>query len=90
MFCASDLYPDVNAGAQVTVKDAKGTVIGVGALETGTNSTANGVETCQFHFVVENVPLEGDFFSVQIGNEIRGTTQFTLREMQVGPRLFLG
>jgi hypothetical protein len=91
--CTSDLvgYSDVNAGTQVTVTDAEGAIIGIGELEAGAyGAVANAGTTCTFRFVVESVPLDGDFFSVQIGNEIRGKTQFTLREMQVGPRLFLG
>lgn len=90
--CTSDLvgFADVDAQAQVTITNAAGVVIGIGELGAGTPDTSNTGGTCKFPFVVEDVPLDGDFFGIQIGNEVRGTTQFTLREMQTGPHLYLG
>lgn len=66
--CTSDLlgYSDVNAAAQVTITDAAGTVIGIGELGAGEPGYINGTSTCKFPIVVEDVPLDGDVFGVQI------------------------
>lgn len=68
-------YGDIAPGAQVTLKDGDGKILGSTSLSTGSGSTSS----CTFKFSIANVP-EVPFYSVEIGR--RGAVTDSLAEMQ--------
>lgn len=85
-FCAAGSagYSDIRTGAQVTVTDSTGKVVGIGSLESGRTPLVpniwkyNNYPPCLFPFEVWNVPDNGNIYGVQIAH--RGTVQFTKDE----------
>lgn len=85
-------FADIVGGAQVTVLDEDGTILGVGELEDGLIAAAvgqTGLE-CEFEFEVTDIPLDRAFYSIEVGGELRGDVTFTADEMRRGPQLYLG
>jgi hypothetical protein len=68
-------YSDITAGAQVTVTDERGTVIGAGVLPEGTLIGSGAIRKCQYKVTITDLPRGRQFYGVTIGH--RGTTQFT-------------
>ena len=60
----------VEIGENVTVTNASGEVVGLGAIDVGTyDEGLGGVSSwCTVPFTVENVQDQGDYFGVQIGS----------------------
>lgn len=84
-------YSDISTGAQVVVKNAGGTKIGLGEL--GRGRTDGDLDEdfdagCTFALLVFGVPVEGDIYSLQIGN--RDDYSFTRSEAEAGLKLSLG
>jgi hypothetical protein len=76
-FCAgAGGFSDIQKGKQVTVSDATGRVIGVGAFGDGWR---RGPVTCEFEFTVEGVP-QSDFYQIEV--QRRGVLRYSLAEMQ--------
>ena len=69
-------FSDIEAGKQVTVMDATGKVIGVGALGQGTSS---GEVTCRFSFSITGLP-EADFCGIEV--QRRGRLNYSLADMK--------
>jgi serine/threonine-protein kinase len=69
-------YDDLQAGAQVRVKDASGTVIGTGSLKGGSSI---GGRKCVFLFEVENLP-QSDFYSIEVTH--RGGISYSYEELE--------
>jgi hypothetical protein len=87
---SSDGYSDIREGAEVTVKDERGTVIGTGAL--GKRETTNADPTedygdltnsayyaldCEFPISVPDIPADRAFYSLEVARrgEIRSSRQ---------------
>lgn len=69
-------YEDFKGGAEVTVYDADGTALALGRTDSGTPGQTSRTQTqCLFTFKVEDVPAEGEVFSVEVGH--RGRVNFT-------------
>jgi hypothetical protein len=63
-------YDDLNAGAQVVIRDATGSQVGLGSLGPG----YHGRRICTFEFTVEDVPSGSPLYSVEIAG--RGEISF--------------
>lgn len=70
----SSPFDDVKAGAQVTVTDAAGTVVGIGKLGDGAAASESDGATsgnlrypCEFTFDVAGVPAGKRFYGVKVG-----------------------
>lgn len=74
-------FSDLREGAQVTVTDAAGSVVAIGALQAGASPL---VGTCVFPFTIKDVPGGSGFYGVQVGGEQRGTVRFTEDQMRSG------
>ena len=74
-------YSDSGAGTDVVVRDEVGTLIAAGSLDVGKYSTvpSYGVYACVFTFMVENVPADRDFYSVEVSS--RGELTYSNAEM---------
>lgn len=71
-------YDDIQAGADVVIRNGSGDKIALGSLEPGDYSTHG----CEFAFVVEDVPrAEQDIYSVEVTH--RGEINFTEAESAV-------
>jgi hypothetical protein len=66
-------YSDIAEGAQVTVTDEGGTVLGVSQLSAGTLIGGGMTRSCDFAFTVNNVPAGHQFYGVSVSH--RGTIQ---------------
>jgi hypothetical protein len=66
-----DGFSDIRGGAQVTVTDARGTVVAIGALGAGVMA-GNGT-FCTFRFTVKNVPSGKGFYGIEVSH--RGSTE---------------
>lgn len=97
---ADDGYDDINEGAQVTVKNEAGEVLGVGALSSGVQTGSEGFSyqdflreytgaICSFSFSFE-VPGGASFYSLSVGNDNRGEITYTAEELAEGVFLTLG
>ena len=97
--CATDDgYDDIQAGAQVTVKDAAGTVVAVGRLQAGTVAELYGegdmpallgyASKCTFAFDVTNVPAGQQIYSVEVSH--RGELQYNRDQLDQPLALTLG
>lgn len=70
-------YDDINAGAEVVVRNSAGETVGLGELEPGEVYPLNG-GSCDFDFFVDGVTDPDDFFSVEVAG--RGEISFTRDE----------
>lgn len=71
---------DVQPGAQVTVKNANGSVIGAGALGKGGQVLASGTTYfCGYHFSVSQLP-KSDFYQFSLGS--RPPVTYSYAQMQ--------
>lgn len=97
--CATDDgYGDIQAGAQVTVKDAAGTVVAVGRLQAGTVADLYGegdmpallgyASKCTFAFNVTNVPAGQQIYSVEVSH--RGELRYDRDQLDQPLALTLG
>lgn len=78
-------YDDMDVGAQVTIRNAKGETVAVGALDEG---RPEGRGTCIFPFTVEDVPAGESIYSVEVSH--RGEISFKEEDAEVGLSLSLG
>lgn len=71
-----DGYQDMQAGAQVVIRDSSGEQIGLGQLAEGTlPENFREAYTCRFEFAVEDVPDMGDsLYTVEVAS--RGEITF--------------
>lgn len=89
-------YSDITTGADVTLHSASGTLLAATKLSTGTwNGPAYGTGTCTFGYSFGEIVLPGsdpgDLFTVQIGNEARGSVPYTRQELvTTGAQMRLG
>lgn len=83
-------YDDIRGGAQVTITDSAGKVIGVGALDPGyvTYDSTGAAYTCKFEFVVTGVKAGGGFYGVEVAH--RGRVQFSEAALAAAIKLSLG
>jgi hypothetical protein len=76
--CAGkDGYDDIAKGGGVTITDANGTVVGVGAIDEMTpqmSGDGSYVLACNAYFTVENVPAGKGFYGVEVTH--RGSVKF--------------
>lgn len=70
-------YDDIAAGAQVTVKDQTGTLIGTGSLEAGKANAER--TTCTFAFKVADLP-DATFYAIEVSH--RGELTYSAAEME--------
>ena len=68
-------YADISPGAQVTLKDGDGKVLGTTQLQMGSGSTSS----CTFKFSIDSVP-EVPFYSLEVSH--RGAITDSLAQMQ--------
>jgi hypothetical protein len=68
-------YDDIQAGAQITVKDGSGKTLATGELVSG---VADDADTCTFPFVVTGVP-GADFYAISVSH--RGEITFSRSQM---------
>ena len=64
-------FSDLTKGADVTIRDSNGKVVGIGELEDG-DSISSG--RCKFKFTVNGVPDNDSIYSAEIAN--RGEVSF--------------
>jgi len=85
-----DGYGDIREGAQVTVKDAAGTVIALGRLDPGHTVDSNGTfaSKCIFGFTLTDVPEGKDFYLVEVSH--RGELRYTRGDLASALTLTLG
>lgn len=69
----SDGYDDIQAGAQVVVRDGDGTSVGLGSLGPGVSDKRFSVY-CVFPFEVPDIPSGGGIYSVEVAH--RGQVEF--------------
>lgn len=80
-------YTDIADGSQVDITNAAGDVTAVGKLGYGTlepePSTTSGPKVfgCDFPISAPTVPLGQSFYGVHVGNQARGTVQFSEKQM---------
>ncbi len=92
-------YDDIAEGSQVTVRDAKGEIIAVGALQAGIQDgseeyTARDFQLfdlaiCSFAFSIE-APAGKGFYTISVGNANRGEHTYSEEELAEGVYLVLG
>lgn len=84
-------YSDIQAGTQVRITDAIGTVVAIGNLDAGiavdTVPQSSGTDTCRFSFDVADVPDSGTVYGVEVAH--RGVVSFP-RAQAGAVRLKLG
>jgi hypothetical protein len=93
---AANAYPDISAGAQVTVVSSSHAVIGTGTLATAplpaSDTTIGGTDMAQFFgaykFTVR-VPAGKARYGIEIGQN-RGTIWASESQMRRGPGVSLG
>lgn len=83
-------YDDIRGGAQVTVTDTAGKVIGVGALDPGhvAYDSSGAAYMCTFTFVVTGVKAGGGFYGVEVAH--RGRVQYAEAKLAAAIALTLG
>jgi hypothetical protein len=72
-------YSDINQGAQVTIRDEKGTVVGAGQLGAGTLDVSSKPPLCQFTWSVKDVPRGHSYYQLEVSH--RGALE--LKEEQL-------
>jgi hypothetical protein len=68
-------YEDIVDGAQVTITNESGTVIGTGNLERSENIDA----ACRFYFTVPNLPI-AKFYGIEVSH--RGQVRYSHEQLQ--------
>lgn len=68
-------FSDIVPGAQVTVRDGSGQIVGLGELSGGTF----GRDGCMFNFAVVNLP-DVDFYSVEVSH--RGAISYAATDLE--------
>lgn len=93
--CSTDGgYADIRQGAQVTVTDESGTVVGVGSLAAGTTAEVSDAldmplaMKCEFDFSVLEVPDGHPFYSVEVSH--RGQLRYQRTALDKALELTLG
>ena len=95
-------YPDVDSGAQVTLRDSTGATVGIGSLQNGGHLlgwSANGArlystsdsfvyDYCTFNFTIPNVDSGDQFFSIEVAG--RGEVAYSRDDLEQGVSLSLG
>lgn len=77
-------YDDIRQGAQITVTDATGAVIAIGALGAG---EATG-KACEFSFTINGVPSGEGFYGIEISH--RGVLRYAEGDLDGPLTLSLG
>jgi hypothetical protein len=72
-------FDDIDAGAQITVKDNAGKIIAISSLGEGKVVKARSDNRCEFPIKIENVP-PSDFYSIEVGH--RGSLTFSAQAME--------
>ncbi|GAA2454117.1 hypothetical protein [Streptomyces macrosporus] len=81
--CSGDNgYEDLDAGTEVTVTDASGTVVAAGSLEPGEVADY----TCVFTFTVDDIPAGSKLYRVEVSH--RGALTHTEAELREGELSF--
>lgn len=79
-----DGFSDINRGTAVSVLNSSGEKIAIGELNSGTTTEAlmrmSETDGCLFTFAVDDVPVDGDIYSVEISH--RGGMDFTIEESE--------
>jgi hypothetical protein len=97
-----NLYPDVDAGAQVTLRDSSGATIGITSLGAGGHllgwsaglppvyKTDNDFvkDFCVHYFQFEDIKSTDSFFSIEVAR--RGPVNYTREDLQSFVSLSLG
>lgn len=83
-------YPDITDGAQVTVVNSAGTVIGTGTLHFQRTLNIALVDSDWYTFTVSGLPGGLARYGFQVGNQSRGTVWETPAEVKSGPSLCVG
>ena len=77
-----DGYTDIHSGAAVTVYDAGGEVIAVGALSDPKASDPELIVSCEFTVTVPNVPRGERFYAVEVTH--RGRVTVSAEQAEAG------
>ncbi len=72
-------YDDIHEGAQVTVTDQGGRVLGLGMLG---SSVLEDTSTCRFSWSVSGLP-DTAFYGVEMASQRRGRLRYSLRQLEV-------
>jgi hypothetical protein len=72
-------YSDVDEGLPVTIRDAKGNIVGSDSLGAGSDNSAD--DSCVFDFDFGKISLKSPFYDVSVGSS-RGDVSFTKQEIQ--------
>ena len=97
-----NVYPDIDRGTPVELRNSSGDIVGIGSLDQGTllyGWSASGTpvfsttaeftkDYCVFPFTLEGVNLSDEIYSIEVGT--RGQVNFTKQELLDGPSLSLG
>ena len=69
-------YGDIQSGAQVTLRDGTGQVIGLTTLGSGRMTRDDALIDCRFEFAFADIP-EAAFYSVEVGRrgEVRASSE---------------
>jgi len=78
-------YSDINAGADVTVTDGAGAIVGLGHLG---SPDQVGSEDCSFPFSVSDVPAGKGFYGVEVSH--RGSLKYAEADLASPLELTLG
>ncbi len=77
-------YSDITGHDQVVVTDAAGKTVAIGRVVKGTTDG----ETCEYTFLVPDVPSGLGFYGVEVGR--RGRVQYNEEQIRQGVKLTLG
>ncbi len=78
-------FADIQPGTTVTVSDASGKSVALGALDAGKQ---DGASNCRFQFTVSGVPAGEDFYGIEVSH--RGRGQYTAARLRERVDLTLG
>lgn len=88
-----DGYQDISDGTGITITNADGKIVGSTTLTAKGLTPAGGsmkmMDThCEFDFIVDHVPNDSDFYTIQIGR--RGSMTFSADEVFSNVTMTLG
>lgn len=75
-------FSDIHKGAQVTVTDPAGKVVGVGTLSAGTMKGHGVGRSCLFNFAVGDVPTGLGFYGIEVAH--RGVIRYAEADLMKG------